>query len=430
MKKFLLMLGALALMTACSDEETGGGSGSGSINYEEGYKYLSSLNVSDAKMIYQKTSGASVKSHVAGDEDGTYYKIDLNGKESKLIINGEDGQEHNIGINKVVKLSDNILLVNPSAQDIIDLIYKPDPNGDNMDISTTIDNTEYLSLVDVNTEKIYKWPKEIQVNLYSEYHGGAFETTSDNQGNIYFSSCYDLNYPQYDQIYKLNPNDFTIQKMLPDNVTCNGFTVTDDGFIVYWSGIEQQENCRIKCPGGRIYPVTDNHTFILNGNLYSIRESENTIIRYKTVGNNDIEEETVCLMPEETEFYGYIQSTPNYVHNTMLINNSYEFDGKTCVKLENPVNIGDIVTSKAWYSYNNTTFSKTTMADYQASEFQVLDYEIQTLSASPESPNITFTGIRYLDGANVAGTIDENDKITIDNVADNGKQIINLISLN
>lgn len=135
-------------------------------------------------------------------------------------------------------------------------------------------------------------------------------------------------------------------------------------------------------------------------------------------------------MPEETEFYGYIQSTPNYVHNTMLINNSYEFDGKTCVKLENPVNIGDIVTSKAWYSYNNTTFSKTTMADYQASEFQVLDYEIQTLSASPESPNITFTGIRYLDGANVVGTIDENDKITIDNVADNGKQIINLISLN
>ena len=427
MKKFLLMLGAVALMTACSEDE-GVGSGGGSINYEEGYKYLSSLNVSDAKMIYQKTSGASVKSRALGDEDGTYYKLDLNGNESKLVIKGEDGQEHNISINKVVKLSDNILLVNPSAQDIIDLIYKPGP-GD-PEISTTTDNTDFLSLVDVNTEKIYKWPKEIQVNLYSEYHGGAFETTSDNQGNIYFSSCYDLNYPQYNQIYKLNPNDFTIQKMLPDNVTCNGFTVTDDGFIVYWSGIEQQENCRIKCPGGRIYPVSDKHTFILNGNLYSIRESENTIIRYKTVGNNDIKEETVCQMPEETEFYGYIQSTPNYVRNTMLINNSYEFDGKTCVKLESPVNIGDIVTSKAWYSYNNTTFSKTAMADYQASEFQVLDCEIQTLSSSSESPNITFTGFRYSDGANVVGTIDENDKITIDNVADNGEQIINLIPLN
>ena len=191
-----------------------------------------------------------------------------------------------------------------------------------------------------------------------------------------------------------------------------------------------KQNVRIKCPGGRIYPVFDNNTFILNGNLYSIRESENTIIRYKTVGNNDIEEETVCQMPEETEFYGYIQFTPNYVRNTMLINNCYEFDEETCVKLENPVNIGDITTSKAWYSYSNTTFSKTAMSDYQTSEFQVLDYEIQSLSASPESSNITFTGFRYSDGANVVGTIDENDEITIDNVADNGEQIINLIPLN
>ena len=47
------MLGAVALFTACSDD---GGSGSGNINYEEGYKYLTNLNVSDAKMIYQKSS--------------------------------------------------------------------------------------------------------------------------------------------------------------------------------------------------------------------------------------------------------------------------------------------------------------------------------------------------------------------------------------
>ena len=53
MKKFLLMLGAVALFTACSDD---GGSGNGNINYEEGYKYLTNLNVSDAKMIYQKSS--------------------------------------------------------------------------------------------------------------------------------------------------------------------------------------------------------------------------------------------------------------------------------------------------------------------------------------------------------------------------------------
>ena len=45
------------------------------------------------------------------------------------------------------------------------------------------------------------------------------------------------------------------------------------------------------------------------------------------------------------------------------------------------------------------------MADYQISEFQVLDYELQTFSTSPERPYITFTGFR--DGANVVGIITE-----------------------
>ncbi len=62
MKKFLLMLGAVALFTACSDD---GGSGSGNINYEEGYKYLTNLNVSDAKMIYQKSSSLASYPYMA-----------------------------------------------------------------------------------------------------------------------------------------------------------------------------------------------------------------------------------------------------------------------------------------------------------------------------------------------------------------------------
>lgn len=70
------------------------------------------------------------------------------------------------------------------------------------------------------------------------------------------------------------------------------------------------------------------------------------------------------------------------------------------------------------------------MTDYQESQIQITEYYMQDISASPESPNITFTGFRYSDGTNVVGTIDENDKITIDNVADNGEQIINLIPLN
>ena len=69
------------------------------------------------------------------------------------------------------------------------------------------------------------------------------------------------------------------------------------------------------------------------------------------------------------------------------------------------------------------------MKDYQESQFQILDYEIQSLSANSESSNITFTGFRYSDGANVVGTITESDEVVIDNVAENGNKIINLISL-
>lgn len=412
MKKFLLMLGAVALFTACSDD---GGSGSGNINYEEGYKYLTNLNVSDAKMIYQKSSST----RAIGDD--SYYKLDLSGNEVKLSIKGEDGQDHNIGIHKVLKLSDKVLLVNPIAQDIIDLFYKPEPDG--LGISVAWGSTEYLSIVDVQTEKIYRWPKEIDVYLGD----GSLKTILDNQGNIYIASSSNSNYPEYRQIYKLNVSDFTMQKMLPDEVRCNGFTVTDNGFVVYWSGQEQQQNCRVKCPGGRIYPISDIYTFIFNGNLYSIRN--NAIIQYKTVGNNDLEEKTICTISDE-QFNGYWRFVPNHVRKTMVLNEYYEFDGEKCTQLDKQINIGDIRTNKAWYNRSNTTFSKIAMKDYQESQFQILDYEIQSLSANSESSNITFTGFRYSDGVNVVGTITETDEVVIDNVAENGNKIINLISLN
>lgn len=351
------MLGAVALFTACSDD---GGSGSGNINYEEGYKYLTNLNVSDAKMIYQKSSAT----RATGDD--SYYKLDLSGNEVKLSIKGEDGQDHNIGIHKVLKLSDKVLLVNPIAQDIIDLFYKPEPDG--LGISVGWGSTEYLSIVDVQTEKIYRWPKEIDVYLGD----GSLKTILDNQGNIYIASSSNSNYPEYRQIYKLNVSDFTMQKMLPDEVRCNGFTVTDNGFVVYWSGQEQQQNCRVKCPGGRIYPISDIYTFIFNGNLYSIRN--NAIIQYKTVGNNDLEEKTICTISDE-QFNGYWRFLPNHVRKTMVLNEYYEFDGEKCTQLDKQINIGDIRTNKAWYNRSNTTFSKIAMKDYQESQFQILDYE-------------------------------------------------------
>lgn len=420
MKKFLLMLGAVALFTACGDDS---GSGSGaSINYEEGYKYLTNLNVSDAKMIYQKSSAT----RATGDD--SYYKLDLSGNEVKLSIKGEDGQDHNIGIHKVLKLNDKVLLVNPIAQDIIDLFYKPGP--DDLGISVAWGSTEYLSIVDVQTEKIYRWPKEIDVYLGE---GIELQSVLDNQGNIYIATS-------NNQICKLDVSKFTLQPMLADGQNFTNFDVTGDGFIIYWNNYGDNKNYKVKCPGGRIYPITD-IPFIINNELYSYQDRK--IIKWEMVGNNELKETEICKIEGGDEYpnIDILDIIYNYARKTVLLQTNYgryyEFDGTTyqLVELPNSFNWhegaeGHFQTDRAWYIQNNTRFYKMSMADYQESEFRINDYEIQTLFASPKSSNITFSGIRYMDGANVVGIITESDEVVIDNVADNGNKIINLISLN
>lgn len=427
MKKFLLMLDAVAFMTACKDDGSGNG---GSINYEEGYKYLTSLNVSDAKMIYQKTATGRTRAET-GD---TYYKVDLSGNEIKLSIKGEDGQDNNINISKIVKLSDKVILVNPIAQEVLDLFYKP--VGNDLEINLSYQSTEYMSIVNVETEKLYRWPKDIQIDIYN----GTLKSRQDNKGNIYFTSG---NF-SYNQIYKLIVSDFTMQSMLPEGQEFTNFDVTGDGFIMYWNDNADNKNYKVKCPGGRIYPITD-VPFMIKDELYSYKDKK--IIKWETIGNNEMKETEVCEfnnLPDDvtsSDKYEIIQVLNNYAKNTVLLHDNwgswYEFDGETYSKVEIPQDFnwyelepGCFYTNKAWYRQDNTHFNKLSMNDYQVSEFQVLDYEIQSISTSSESSNITFTGIRYMDGANIVGTINESNEIVENKVSENGEKIINLIPLN
>lgn len=421
------MLGAVAFMTACKNDSPGN---SGSVNFEEGYKYLTSLNVSDAKMIYQKTATGRTRAKT-GD---AYYKLDLSGNEIKLSIKGEDGQDNNINISKIVKLSDKVILVNPIAQEVLDLFYKP--VGNDLEINLSYQSTEYMSIVDVETEKLYRWPKDIQVDIYN----GTLKSRQDNKGNIYFTSG---NF-SYNQIYKLIVSDFSMQSMLPEGQEFTNFDVTGDGFIMYWNDNADNKNYKVKCPEGRIYPITD-VPFMIKDELYSYKDKK--IIKWETIGNNEMKETEVCEfnnLPDDitsSDKYEIIQVLNNYAKNTVLLHDNwgswYEFNGETYSKVEIPQDFnwyelepGCFYTNKAWYRQDNTYFNKLSMNDYQVSEFQVLDYEIQSISTSSESSNITFTGIRYMDGANIVGTINESNEIVENKVSENGEKIINLIPLN
>lgn len=388
------------------------------------YKHLSSVNVRDAKMIYTK-EGTNTRSGESGTFGGV-WKIDQNGNESKLIITGSDGKTNVLNIYEINKLSDNVLLMYPDFFDTnrIRKEWEKAHNDDPSDFTTSVGpdgkpilhgaDTYYAMLLNKETEKLYRFPENLSTP------GKNDNIFTDKQGNIYYKG-----YLKGEQVLKLSPETMTIEALLPDDIRFDNFSVTGDGFVVYWKGNEQQFNCRVKCPGGKIYPITDAYTFIFSGDLYSVRD--NTIIKYETIGNNDLEEKIICTIPYDNTYWKFI---PNYVRNTMVINGNLEFDGERCTKLDKYVNVGNIRTSKAWYTLNNTTFLKIAMKDYQESQFQVSEYEIQNLSTSLESPNIAFTGFRYSDGTNVVGTITESDEVVINSIADNGNKIINLISLN
>lgn len=388
------------------------------------YKHLSSVNVRDAKMIYTK-EGTNTRSGESGTFGGV-WKIDQNGNESKLIITGSDGKTNVLNIYEINKLSDNVLLMYPDFFDTkrIREEWEKAHNDDPSNFTTSVGpdgkpilhgaDTYYAMLLNKETEKLYRFPENVSTPDKND------NISTDKQGNIYYKG-----YLRGNQVLKLSPETMTIEALLPDDIRFDNFSVTGDGFVVYWNGNEQQFNCRVKCPGGKIYPITDTYTFIFSGDLYSVRD--NTIIKYETIGNNDLEEKIICTIPEDNNYWAF---APNYVRNTVVINGNLEFDGEQCVKLDKYVNIGNIRTSKAWYILNNTMFSKTTMKDYQESQFQVSTTEIQSLSANSESSNIAFTGFRYSDGTNVVGTITESDEVVINSIADNGNKIINLISLN
>jgi len=387
-------------------------------DHNEIYKHLSSVNVRDAKMIYTK-EGARTRSGESGAFGGV-WKIDQNGNESKLIITGSDGKTNVLNIYEINKLSDDVLLMFPDWYDTnrIEQEWYNSHSDDPIHIDIPSEShgaaTEYAMLLNKETEKLYRFPENVSTPNKND------NIFTDKQGNIYYKG-----YLKGEQVLKLSPETMSIEGLLPDDIRFDNFSVTGDGFIVYWKEFEQQQNCRVKCPGGKIYPITDTYTFVFNGDLYSVRDKE--IIKYETIGNNELKEKKICTIPTDNTYWKFI---PNYVRNTMVINGTLEFDGEQCTKLDRQISIGNLRTSKAWYSYSNTTFSKTAMKDYQESQFQVLEYEIQDISANSESSNITFVGFRYSDGANVVGTITETDEVVINSIADNGNKIINLISLN
>lgn len=419
MNYFKLLTAAVVLLTACGSDD-GSGKDAGRPNFDEGFKYLKSLNVSDARMIYRRQSTSR-----AGEGEG-YWKIDLSGSETRLVIADAQGQNHDIDINKVIKLSDRLLLVDPDVIQILDLLS---PIGPDDEVGVPLFG--YLSIVDVKTEKLYRWPQELKRLLGYDYDW-KFTTATDGDENLYFT----VN-QQWDtgQIYKLNVWDNTIRPLLPDGLPFTDFNVTHNGFV--FIGHKFSDDSHVKCPGGAIVRIPGKG-FFYEDQIYTIEDGR--IYRWGTWGDNELKKSLICNAPDLGN--GAYLFT-NTVRHTVVFETwhnetprpeyiwAVEFDGThISAPFELPQQYRDIVqdhspdfytTSKAWYILVDKKLQKLSMQSYSEWNFSNKEYEIQHIVADKKLPDLHFRGFRYADGKNVAGRITDTGRIEIDTETDNGK---------
>jgi len=414
MRKLLLIAILVAAFVSCDKK------GANDDTTESVPEPMSSINISDAKTIHERSSDLTKR--IGGS---TFWKIDAAGNESELKIFADDGTISDAKIISIVKLTDKIVAIQ-------------------IDAHVTL-------LGDVQTEKLYRLPEGMTMS-------GACKDSLNyrvvDNGFIYLG---DSGIGGSSQIYQLNPANFALKPMLASGQRqIFKFEVFENDFILYGFN-------KIQCPGGRIILLDRgdsesgyNDYFVFNNKLFSY-EQDMKIYRWNKVDGNTLDKEFVCdfyYTNETGDKVKYRNSTVyhNYVKNKLIVSTSYsppgqwiaecfEFDGISAItKIENLDHggsgpMGMETRDALWYqNYIDNVFSildlqtynqTTTLFGPSASEYQIFKY-----FSNRQSPNVIFSGLRYADGSNVIGTITPTGAVTIDKVDVLDNPVVNLIPLN
>lgn len=438
MNRLKLLFSTLILFSAAAcggDDNSGNGSGGsgGEIKYDpaEGFKYVQHVNVQNARMIYRK------QSLTRADGDDGYWKIDLSGNETRLVITNSEGEDHEIGINKIVKLSDRFLLIDPDTYQIVELLVHPGP-----DDIVSIGLFQYLSIVDTRTGKMHKWPREL-FRMLGHSYDWQLVSAADDAENVYFS----MKSPFTDSnersaLYKLDATACTIASLLPEGEPFTGFSVTGPGFVFYWN--HQPDSYRVRCPSGAIIPIPG-YGFCCGERMYSLNDRK--IFQWLPTDQSTLNILELCPAEGVAERAPVLTDRLNgrvlfeAIHTETPPAGCFwavTFDGTT---FSTPFPLPDafrdidrgnpnfLTTSKAWYIRSGNTLRKLAMENYEEKQLSLGAYEIRQFVADPSEPDLHFTGYRYADGKEVVGTITEADEIVIETLADSGR-ILELIALN
>lgn len=385
---------------------------------EKVQKLFSTLNVSDATMIYKKELNNDSR---ATAETG-YFKLDVNGNEVKLVIKGEKGKTTDISIDAIRNINDRYMAFLPS----------------NYEITEELGNfgTAFFGFVDRATDKIYLGESSSFVGTDGDIIGaldpvfeGTVQTTAD--GSIYF-----LPEGQYRNILKVDTRSFTISALLPQGQEFNTMAntgVNAQGYVVY-------DTHKVLMPSGSIQIINDGTLFVYDGQIYSIAEK---LLKWTPEASGRLVPSEIATvempLPEYNAEY-------NSVRNTVLFTVAgaamcYEFNGTALTAIDGIDRdilwsmtgfhkFSRIETSKAWYRYEGSSFRKVNLADWSTSQFTLNDIEVYTASGNELSPDLAFSGLRFSTAGNVFGYILPDNSVRIDGETPANIRVSNLIPLN
>lgn len=418
MNKFLLFLGALSLLSACTKSDS---DNSGSGNPAN----LSTISIADAEIIYKRTSFSRAG---ASDDEG-YWKIDRQGNESKIVMYDQDGNPTDIEINNIERLTKNLLLIEP-------VLYR-------------------WMIADLKTEKLYLFP---DISLYQHPSMPPYSEGAD--GMLYFIT-HDY------KLYKLDPQNFTVESVLPEGQKCEGCLVNKDGIIYY-----QYETGKFKLPNGSIIPYAGDPFITTDGNFYIYDYSENWLCRITPKAVDNIETTPICQFDNPSnEYFRYHlingkSGVDLFVTNIMedgedgrwerVADKLYEFDGREFIakrtySADQPYydydgNLVDYLTlldyispadktiPESNISFTNDAMYSINLDDYSIQKMPYIfpsnKYELYEMTADAANKRLIFTALRYEDGKVVIGEVSANGQISIINEKESSNKIINLIPLN
>lgn len=412
MKKMLVFVLMVIAFGACSKDDNDSGNS------------IKKATVKGAQLIYQNSVETRAGTRATTEEVQRFMVVDEKGNVKPIQFITENGDTLDMSIENVKNLNDEYLVL--SGHFHFNGIY--------------LDGL----LVNKNTELIYTMPSIYNLFEYSiEWN---YPTYEDKYGYLYWYGRGHGNSSFY-RFDISNPDNLIIENYLQDNIDLRDYWVNGNGLCYYYGDFHN-----FKCPGGRIYnikeliPDIDIKTIFCGFNQSFYVVSYNSIYKLDEIGNNELRATKITELEKQLRWYNFCPNPKRNTHITSDGNETIEFNEETgeIKKLEIFIpsifihNMGGVsntfISSESLWVIEQTELYQLNLNNYSLKIINLVNegYEIvqENITSSPNASGLSFSGLRYSDGQNVVGTINEDGTITAFEKTKTSNKITTLLRLN